>query len=138
MKRFIICIIVCLIIPVCVVAESIDLSSLSFDELNALQQQISKEIVSRPEWKETIVPSGIWVVGQDIPAGVYCISMADDVGAYIQVEDPTKEKSYERLVFYEGITQPALKMSRLTLINGYIVTILHGPLKFSPAISLEF
>lgn len=137
MKR-IACVIICLMIPVCVFAENIDLSSLSFDELNALQQQISKEIVLRPEWKETIVPSGIWVVGQDIPAGVYCVSMADDVGAYIQVDDPSKGSSYSSIVYHEGITQPELKMGRLTLIDGYIVTILHGPLKFSPAISLEF
>ena len=51
-----------------------DLSSMSFEELKALQQAISQEIVTRPEWKEVEVPSGIWTVGEDIPAGVYSIT----------------------------------------------------------------
>ena len=137
MKRIVIILFIISIAVSPAVAET-DLSKLSFDELRQLQAEISKEIVTRPEWKEKIIPSGIWVVGKDIPAGDYSISMGDNVGAFIKIEDPTIEPSYNGLIFSEGITQPELTMGKITLLDGYVVTILHGPLKFAPAISLGF
>lgn len=56
-------------------AESLklDFSSIPYEALINLHQQITKEIMSRPEWKEVTVPSGVWKVGEDIPAGKYAI-----------------------------------------------------------------
>ena len=54
------------------VAE-INLSSLTYKELLMLRDQLSKELMTRPEWKEVTVPAGDWIVGKDIPAGVYSI-----------------------------------------------------------------
>ena len=85
MKR-IICIVICLMIPVCVVAESIDLSSLSFDELRILQTRISKELTTRTEWKSVPVPPGMYLVGRDIPAGEWTITCGDANYSYVSVE----------------------------------------------------
>ena len=59
--------------------EHVDLTSLSFDELTVLQIRIGDEMVKRPEWFPTEIPAGIWVVGEDLPAGKYSIELPDDV-----------------------------------------------------------
>ena len=129
MKRFFALLIALVLLAGFAVAE--DLSSLSFDELLSLQKAVVTEIMSRPEWKEVTVPSGSWVVGVDIPAGVYCIS-AGKTGAYITVENG------EHLVAYQGIRDDAHKIGRLELIDGYVVSVERGSLIFSPAIGLGF
>ena len=69
MKKLVaIILMICLFIP-CAFAEEIDLSSLSFAELKALQQRVEAEMVKRPEWKGVAVPIGCWRIGTDIPAG---------------------------------------------------------------------
>ena len=77
---FILCVVVLFAFVTVSTAESIDLTSLSFDELQTLQEKISAEIKSRPEWKGVKVPAGIWTVGVDIPEGEYSISMVNEDG----------------------------------------------------------
>jgi len=60
-------------------AETIDLSGLSFDELVALKEKINIAIWNSKEWQEVEVPQGVWVVGEDIPAGKWTIKAADGV-----------------------------------------------------------
>lgn len=77
MKKLLsILLLVCLLIPAAV-AEDIDLSKLSFDELASLRDRCQMEMLSRSEWKEVQVPQGIWQVGKDIPAGDWIIKCAD-------------------------------------------------------------
>lgn len=54
-------------------ATGIDLSALSWDELIALKAEIGKEQMSRDEWQEVEVPEGVYVVGEDIPAGKWTV-----------------------------------------------------------------
>lgn len=69
-KLFCLFLIICLV-PVFAAAET--LSSMSYDELVELSQQITKEIMSRPEWKQVEVPAGVWNIGTDIPEGSYSV-----------------------------------------------------------------
>ncbi len=46
-------------------------TTMSYDELVSLQNELTKEIMSRPEWKEVEVPAGQYTIGVDIPAGWY-------------------------------------------------------------------
>lgn len=60
-----------------VYAETIDLSGMTYAELVALKNQINLAIWNSQEWQEVTVPQGVWVVGEDIPAGhwtVKCIN----------------------------------------------------------------
>lgn len=57
----------------CASAEDIDLSGMSFDELLALQNQILAAMWASDEWQEVTVPVGVYVVGEDIPAGKWTI-----------------------------------------------------------------
>lgn len=58
-------------------AESIDLSSLSFSDLAALRDRCQMEMMKRDEWQEVTVPHGLWEVGAQIPAGTWLIRCAD-------------------------------------------------------------
>lgn len=58
-------------------AESIDLASLSYDELISLQSKITLEIMSRPDFKSVKVPPGAYKVGEDIPAGKWTITATE-------------------------------------------------------------
>ena len=54
-------------------AAEIDLSGMTFDELRALQDQLTAEMVKRPECKQTVLPAGRWEAGVDLPCGKYII-----------------------------------------------------------------
>ena len=79
MKKFI-CFILSavLFISLSAAAEDIDLSGLSFDQLVDLRERLNLAIWNCQEWQEVTVPEGIWIVGQDIPAGHWSIRVASD------------------------------------------------------------
>ena len=54
-------------------AEGIDLSGLSFDELAALRDRCQLEMMQRDELKEVTIPQGVYIVGKDIPSGIWTI-----------------------------------------------------------------
>ena len=54
-------------------AENIDLTALSWEELLELKEKITLEQMSRDEWQEVEVQQGVYVVGEDIPAGKWTI-----------------------------------------------------------------
>lgn len=78
MKR-IICfaLLLCLLVPVAC-AESIDLDSLSFQELAALRDRIQFVMMQRDEWQEVTVPHGVYKVGEDIPAGTWVVKCSSN------------------------------------------------------------
>ncbi|MDO4484911.1 MAG: hypothetical protein Q4C54_10960 [Clostridia bacterium] len=52
-------------------AESINLSSLSDDEIIILLEQVQQEVVDRHIQKTAELPKGAYIAGQDIPTGTY-------------------------------------------------------------------
>lgn len=58
--------------------KNTDISSLSFDELISLRQQIDMAIWASDGWQEVEVPSGVYIVGEDIPAGRWTINISDN------------------------------------------------------------
>ncbi|MBR3796158.1 MAG: hypothetical protein IKK34_09070 [Clostridia bacterium] len=72
-------------------AEAIDLSGMSFDELVALREKVDLAIWSCEEWQEVKVPQGVWVIGQDIPAGKWTIKADDGITALLQWGDMLDE-----------------------------------------------
>lgn len=78
------CLVLALLLAFGIVATAestlnIDLSGLSFAELVQLRKEIDILIFGSEEYKEVSVPAGDYVIGEDIPAGVYsldCKSMA--------------------------------------------------------------
>ena len=59
---------------VCVgLAEGIDISSLSDDDLLAMNESIDREIEARGLSELSVLPAGVYVVGKDIKDGNYCL-----------------------------------------------------------------
>lgn len=133
MKRFLITLlVVCMIIPV---AAAEDLSSLSYDQLVELRDQISAEIVSRPEWKEVEVPLGQWVVGKDIPAGTYRIYAPKQ--ALINVWKVAPEDYSNGGLLVNQIIRAESEFGRLVLEEGWVFTTTKTVI-FTPPASLGF
>ncbi len=64
-------------------AETIDLSKLTDDEIVALLTLVNNEIVSRGINKTAILPQGSYIAGKDLPVGRYiytCKATGDDWG----------------------------------------------------------
>ena len=64
-------------------AEGIDISTLSNDELVALMAQVQEEIVARHIEGTADLAGGTYIAGKDIPAGSYiytCLASGEDWG----------------------------------------------------------
>lgn len=130
-------------------STEIDLSALSFADLVALRQQISQELITRPEWKEVTVPQGVWKVGEDIPAGHwtiipisggYCsISISDainqmgtDIGSsYSEYYFSDFIESPDYSYFIEGNSKPSIDIE---LFDGLYIVVKGCSCVFSPYI----
>lgn len=136
MKKFLILIVaVCMMIS-CAAAESIDLSGMSFDELNALRDSLNAEIMSRPEWKEVTVPAGTWSIGKDIPAGSYSIKTEKGKVNVCVWKKAVDDYSNNGLAYNELIS-PDSPLGRVELKEGWILDI-GKPIVFAPPLSLGF
>lgn len=67
----------------CALAEDIDLSALTDDEIVALMGRVQEEIVARHIAGTATLAGGTYIAGRDIPAGSYvytCLATGDDWG----------------------------------------------------------
>lgn len=80
MKKVISFILCCVLVVSVCSAMAVDLSGMSLDELVALKDQINLAIWNSNEWQEVTVPQGVWVVGEDIPAGKWTVKCAHGNG----------------------------------------------------------
>ena len=145
MKKLLLALILVLALPVCAHAD-VDLSSMTFDELVALSDQINLAIWNSQEWQEVTVPQGLWKVGEDIPEGHWTIKAADGVYAYVSygntLEDNNKEVSYMSKDYYsERVTSESYRSFEkgediiqidIDVKAGSYVEIESGDVVFSP------
>ena len=129
MKRIIALCLVTFLVFGCALAE---LSDLSFDELIVANRQIVNEIMSRPEWKETAVPSGEWVVGKDFPAGTYSIAAVSYLCIMTVWDSESRENLVAEYVIYEDAP-----FGKFTLKDGWQV-IFSQKVILAPPQGIEF
>lgn len=72
-KLFTVVLVMSMLLPAAALADLPDISGLSFDELVQLKDQLNISIWNSEEWQEVTVPAGVWIVGEDIPAGHWTI-----------------------------------------------------------------
>ena len=120
------------------VAAAADLSSLTFEELQALREQCQMEIMTRPEWKEVTVPQGIWTIGEDIPAGTYTISPTKGSSNVLiwgaAVDD---YRTAGGLIVNTALSNGRGAIGKIKLVDGNILQ-LRGPVILSPYKGLGF
>ncbi len=93
--RFVCLLVVCLLLIPVAVADTVDLSSMSNDEIITLLDEINGEIVRRGINKTAKLPQGTYIAGSDIPAGRYiftCMAVGDDWGNVTVYSDGGKGK----------------------------------------------
>ena len=77
MKKLIaIILILSMLLPAAALADLPDISSLTYDELVKLKDQINLAMWNSQEWQEVTVPTGVWTVGEDIPVAHWSISLS--------------------------------------------------------------
>lgn len=132
MKRILIVVIAVCMALQCACAEGIDLTNLSFSELIELQQKLTAEIISRPEWKEVTVPAGTWIIGKDIPAGEYSIKVLSRTTRVNVYKSETASSWDKHIIIHDD--DP---IGKIILSDGMKIVI-DEPALFAPAISLGF
>ena len=128
MRKFVCFALILCLLPVMALAD--DLSSMSFDDLMALRQQITAEIMSRPEWKEVTVPAGNWEVDKDIPIGFYSITATDSL-TIVRLEDKNGD-----FVFYKTMDNGEM-CGKAEFAKGSVLYV-NKPVILAPVASLGF
>lgn len=128
-------------------AEEIDLSSMSYDELVALKDQINLAMWKCEEWQEVTVPQGVWKVGEDIPAGHWTIKTDNIFNSLVSCGtalsesgkgiDPFKSQCYyvdsiksNESEFFEAARDKA--ETDIELENGMYIVVECGSVIFTP------
>ena len=148
MKKFLsLLLVLCLLLPALAIAEVIDLSALSFDQLIQLRQRISQELTTRPEWKEVTVPQGVWEVGEDIPAGHWTISAVKTANSKIIIGTALDNTGHDidswnsDFFFWKRLKSSSyryfdpvndIESIDFELKDGMYVIVEDGPVVFSP------
>ena len=130
MKKLVCIIAIMCLIPMFALSDSI--TEMSYDELISMHQQLVKEIMSRPEWKEVTVPAGIWVIGEDIPAGTYSLTSTDEYGSSISVYADKTMDDYD-FVSISGKSP----LGKYTFAEGMVIDISRAVI-FAPPVILGF
>lgn len=115
-------------------ASAVDLSGMSFEELLFLRDQLTAEIMSRPEWKEVTVPAGKYMIGEDIPAGSYSVTSTGLV-SYLAVYYEAGKENNDYDEYY--IVMENNPLGKVILKSGMIITI-SAQVIFSPVKGLGF
>jgi hypothetical protein len=87
------------------IAEGIDISTLSDDELVALMARVQEEIVARHIEGTANLAGGTYIVGKDVPAGSYiytCLASVEDWGNVTIYSD----KGEGDQLFWEVVAAP--------------------------------
>ena len=77
-KLLTIILILAMAMPVTSLADLPDISNLTYDELVELKNKINLAMWNSEEWQEVTVPVGMWIIGEDIPAGIWHISVSPE------------------------------------------------------------
>lgn len=130
----------CLLVPVAW-AESIDLDSLSFQELAALRDRIQLVMMQRDDWQEVTVPQGVYKVGEHIPAGTWIVKCNPNFTEDMNMEEAylewgkTLNETKTKIDYHDGIDtvyihnpnseyyEGGITEYILTLIDGYYLVI---------------
>ena len=104
--RFLCLVLAALLLALPAMAETVDLSKMTDDEIVALLTSVNNEIVSRGINKTASLPQGSYIGGKDLPAGRYiftCKATGDDWGN-VTVK---AEGGSGKLIVWEVVSAPS-------------------------------
>lgn len=120
-----------------------DLKSLSVAQLLTLRSSIDAELMSRGEKESFTVPNGIYIAGEDFPAGTYKVTLdgdpALDFATMIIYASESKIAATDFINMYTispSIGTP--EIGKLKLEAGMAITLNGSPLLFTKYTGLKF
>lgn len=127
--------------------HSINLTAVTYEQLVSIKDQITLAIWNSKEWQEVEVPQGVWLVGEDIPAGHWTITCAGGSYTWIKLGtaldesgrriDPWKSSFYYGESVYNPNNSHFDRITDMTSIdlqlkNGTYVIIEYANAIFTP------
>lgn len=106
-----------------------DFSRYSYEELLELQAALNKALWASDGWQNVSVPAGVYVVGEDIPAGHWTISEKND--AYFRVYGEMNNGELSNLLYDTDLNEPV----NLKLYDGNYIEIRYFSVNFAPYVS---
>lgn len=134
MKKFISLLVAMILICSFAYASQIDLSGMSYKELLSLQQDIQRAIMQTSEWQEVEVPAGLYLVGVDIPAGKWNVSMNKKwarVKIGSKLEANQNEVSSKSSDYYTVQINQEVPSQIITFLDGQYVEIYNAGVIFT-------
>ncbi len=126
LRRFLCSLFVAMMIIPAVLAEKIDLSSLTDDEIVELLTEVNAALVSRGIEKSATLPAGKYVAGKDLPAGSYIITCETNENHHgiVWVSAPTDDLNNQYpSVLYEHVSFNEKEQFRISLEDGGILNL---------------
>ena len=113
-----------------------DLSDFSYDELLQLRADVDAALWASDGWQEVTVPTGVYIVGEDIPAGKWSIEIGDPESEYYTLCSVatygTPDDYYKSLGCVSSATlQPGIPYT-LNIIDGQLLKISGNRILFHP------
>lgn len=104
-----------------------DYSAMTDEELQAANKAIQAELWARSVAKDgVLIPTGTYIIGEDIPAGKYRVVKQDDIYAsYLDLYKDADMEDYDYLAMHEE--DPEIGKVDLT---GYYALKVDGPATF--------
>ncbi len=137
MKRFWALITLFVLIPSSVLSspETIDLSTMSLEELVALKVRVEQAILAKNQ-SGIEIPQGVYVVGEHIPAGEYTVSIQNAASICI-LDVYQDEKAYYNYEYWQDTFTVSYysKLGRIWLYDGNVI-VLSGAAFFEPFVGI--
>jgi len=131
-KLLTVILILALAVPAIALADLPDISNLTKDELLELNHQIQLRLFSEQLVNGVDVPAGDYIVGEDIPEGIYRLEIGyPKSGGYLTIYKSTENKiaiSESFIGEYWGV----IEIGKMELVSGNIVHISGNMLRFFP------
>lgn len=115
-KLLTIILILVLALPALALADLPDISSLTYDELVELKNQINLAMWNSQKWQEVTVPVGVWTIGEDIPVGKWRIAVSPDAS-----------KKWGSIIYCDLLDESGMKAGNQFTCNIYYYQVLNGP-----------
>ena len=137
MKKLItIILILALFLPAAALADLPDISALTEAELIELNHQIQLMLFSQKLVDGVTVPAGEYIVGEDVPEGVYRVEVVyKSAGGTLFIFDKADDSMYSDQS-YLGEFWGVEEIGKLTLKAGNKIKISTNALKFFPYVGL--
>ena len=125
-RRVFCCLLVCLLLIPSALADPVDLSSMSDDEIVSLLTRVNEELVARGIEKSAVLPAGKYVGGKDLPAGAYIITCKTDGNhhgiVWVSAAADDLNNQYPSIL-YEHVSFNMEEQFRVTIEDGGILNL---------------